>query len=71
MSVTISGMTQEKLSLELPVMFTVGPGDTAAQVKKYCILLQGNHKNDSLYVQNVIKGVVEGEIRYPSTFYIR
>jgi flotillin len=64
MSLTINAMTQEKLSLALPVMFTVGPEDSVEKLKNYAILLTGNTKQDSSHVQNVIKGVIEGEIRY-------
>jgi hypothetical protein len=64
MSLTINAMTQEKLSLALPVMFTVGPEDSVEKLKKYAILLTGNAQRDSTHVQNVIKGVIEGEIRY-------
>jgi len=63
MSLTIQAMTQEKLSLALPVMFTVGPEATVEKLKKYAILLTGNHRADSEHVQNVIRGVIEGEIR--------
>ena len=58
-------MTQEKLSLALPVMFTVGPESDVDKLKKYAILLTGNQRVDSIHVQNVIRGVIEGEIRYP------
>jgi flotillin len=65
MSLTIQAMTQEKLSLALPVMFTVGPESEVDKLKKYAILLTGNQRVDSTHVQNVIRGVIEGEIRYP------
>jgi hypothetical protein len=68
MSLTIQAMTQEKLSLALPVMFTVGPEDDVEKLKKYCILLTGNHKQDETHVRNVVKGVIEGEIRYNPFF---
>lgn len=64
MSLTIQAMTQEKLSLALPVMFTVGPEAVEEKLKKYSILLRGNADQDSLHVQNVVRGVIEGEIRY-------
>lgn len=64
MSLTINAMTQEKLSLALPVMCTVGPENVEDQLKKYAILLTGNGQRDSAHVQQVIKGVIEGEIRY-------
>jgi flotillin len=64
MSITIQAMTQEKLSLSLPVTFTVGPEDNIATLRKYCILLTGNVQADAKHVQNVIRGVIEGEIRY-------
>lgn len=64
MSMTIQAMTQEKLSLALPVMFTVGPESEVEKLKRYSILLTGNHRADSEHVQNVIRGVIEGEIRY-------
>src|SRR5271167_2117824 len=67
MSLTINAMTQEKLSLALPVMFTVGPEDSVDKLKRYAILLTGNTQGDSAHVQNVIKGVIEGEIRYGNT----
>lgn len=66
MSLTIQAMTQEKLSLALPVMFTVGPEAQIESLKKYCILLTGDPKRDGIHVQNVIRGVIEGEIRYLS-----
>ena len=64
MSLTIQAMTQEKLSLALPVMFTVGPEASKEKLKKYSILLTGNDRHDSSHVQNVVRGVIEGEIRY-------
>jgi hypothetical protein len=64
MSLIIQAMTQEKLSLALPVMFTVGPENDVEKLKKYCILLTGNPAEDEEHVQNVIRGVIEGEIRY-------
>ena len=64
MSLTIQAMTQEKLSLALPVSFTVGPEATEVALQRYSILLTGNRLNDSQHVQNVITGVIEGEIRY-------
>ena len=64
MSLTIQAMTHEKLSLALPVSFTVGPEATETALRKYCILLTGHRQNDSIHVQNIIKGVIEGEIRY-------
>jgi flotillin len=66
MSLTIQAMTHEKLSLALPVMFTVGPESDPETLKKYCLLLTGNPRQDSEHVQNVIRGVIEGEIRYCS-----
>jgi flotillin len=57
-------MTQEKLSLALPVMFTVGPEASKEKLKKYSILLTGNQDKDILHVHNVVRGVIEGEIRY-------
>lgn len=59
-------MTQEKLSLQLPVMFNCGPETTQEGLKKYCILLTGNDKVDSEHFRNVVTGVAEGEIRYVS-----
>jgi flotillin len=64
MSLTIQAMTQEKLSLALPVMFTIGPESVEEKLKKYSILLTGNAEQDSLHVRNVVRGVIEGEIRY-------
>jgi flotillin len=64
MSLDIQAMTQEKLSLTLPIMCTVGPEDDIPQLKKYCMLLTGNEESDHEHVENVIKGVIEGEIRY-------
>jgi flotillin len=63
MSLTINAMTQEKLSLALPMVCTVGPEDTEEKLRKYAILLTGDPQQDANHVQNVIKGVVEGEIR--------
>jgi hypothetical protein len=59
-------MTQEKLSLQLPVSFNCGPECSQEGLKKYCILLTGNDRIDSEHVKNVVTGVVEGEIRYTS-----
>jgi len=64
MSLDIQAMTQEKLSLTLPIMCTVGPGEEIPQLKKYCMLLTGDKRTDDDHVENVIKGVIEGEIRY-------
>ena len=56
-------MTQEKLSLRLPVVFQCGPGTTEENLKKYCILLTGDEKGDPERVKKVVTGVIEGEIR--------
>ena len=63
MSLDIQAMTQEKLSLTLPIMCTVGPDNDIPKLKKYCLLLSGDSKQDTDHVQNVIRGVIEGEIR--------
>jgi len=56
-------MTQEKLSLRLPVVFNCGPMTTEESLKKYCILLSGDDKEDSDRVRKVVTAVVEGAIR--------
>lgn len=78
-SLNLQAMTIEKLQFALPAVFTIGPENTAAALKKYALLLSGNpdgtpgassRKADTViiptqrgHVQDIVKGIIEGETR--------
>jgi flotillin len=71
--------TQEKYQILFPVVFTVGPdvktlpaaeddiagpeNNKVSPLEKYAILLAHDANTDSSEVQNLIKGIIEGETR--------
>lgn len=73
--ISLQAMTIEKLQFSLPAVFTIGPDDSPAALKKYAMLLTGNAdgtaagKSKTLtqtgraHVQTIVKGIIEGETR--------
>ncbi|KAF3492294.1 flotillin domain-containing protein [Arthroderma uncinatum] len=70
-SLSLQAMTVEKLQFALPAVFTIGPDNNLASLKKYALLLSGknersksnaNHASGN-YVQDIVKGIIEGETR--------
>ncbi|KAK2829924.1 hypothetical protein FQN49_007122 [Arthroderma sp. PD_2] len=69
-SLNLQAMTVEKLQFALPAVFTIGPDNNLAALKKYALLLSGrtertkgaNHASGN-YVQDIVKGIIEGETR--------
>jgi flotillin len=71
-SLSLQAMTVEKLNFSLPAVFTIGPEDTDEALTKYAKLLTGDDARnvgkskgaDKVnYVQNIVKGIIEGETR--------
>ncbi|EEQ32037.1 flotillin domain-containing protein [Microsporum canis CBS 113480] len=69
-SLNLQAMTIEKLQFALPAVFTIGPDNNLASLKKYALLLSGkaDRKSNSNqasgnYVQDIVKGIIEGETR--------
>jgi flotillin len=71
-SLSLQAMTVEKLNFSLPAVFTIGPDDTDESLTKYAVLLTGqdaNRRNQAAqttggsHVQNIVKGIIEGETR--------
>jgi flotillin len=78
-NLALQTMTREKLQFLLPVVFTVGPDvgnpqaakDNTANVEnnevspleKYAMLLADGKTKNGSHVQNIIKGIIEGETR--------
>lgn len=74
-SMTLHAMTSEKLSFSLPAVFTIGPKDSPDSLTKYAVLLTGNSDGQTApskkgiiapgrnHVQEIIKGIIEGETR--------
>jgi flotillin len=69
-SLSLQAMTVEKLNFSLPAVFTIGPDDTDAALVKYAVLLTGQdgsrrqaQTTGSSHVQNIVKGIIEGETR--------
>ena len=61
-------MTTEKLEFMLPAVFTIGPKDDPECLMKYAKLLAnavkvGNSNQESNTVEELVKGIVEGETR--------
>lgn len=74
-SLNLQAMTVEKLQFSLPAVFTIGPANNMAALKKFALLLSGNPdkpdpKGTNLmnptsrhHVQDIVKGIIEGETR--------
>lgn len=74
-SMSLQAMTSEKLQFSLPAVFTIGPDDTVENLMKYAVLLTGDSdgqvnapgkKTVSTgrgHVQDIVKGIIEGETR--------
>ena len=76
-SLDLQAMTQEKLMLIVPVVFTIGPEDKPESLQKYASLLTGTSDGaDSApeaaapasmdnrnNVRRIVKGIIEGETR--------
>lgn len=70
-------MTQEKLMLIVPVVFTIGPEDAPEPLKKYASLLTGTsdgadpttagtpagNADGRNNVRRIVRGIIEGETR--------
>lgn len=67
-------MTQEKLMLIVPVVFTIGPEDKPESLQKYASLLTGtsdgadqselaSSMDNRNNVRRIVKGIIEGETR--------
>ncbi|MCJ1474113.1 hypothetical protein MMC13_002771 [Lambiella insularis] len=73
--ISLQAMTIEKLQFSLPAVFTIGPDDNPAALKKYAMLLTGNADGTAAggsrtptqtgraHVQTIVKGIIEGETR--------
>lgn len=72
-SLDLQAMTQEKLMLIVPVVFTIGPQDDLEALKKYASLLTGTSDGAAPQidtgvaaesnVRRIVKGIIEGETR--------
>lgn len=73
-SMSLQAMTSEKLQFNLPAVFTIGPKNNPADLKKYAELLTGDSDGHvrlqkgvvatgGNHVQDIVKGVIEGETR--------
>lgn len=77
-SLSLQAMTIEKLQFSLPAVFTIGPDDQLASLKKYALLLSGTAERQQNkaaadanlntpatrnHVQDIVKGIIEGETR--------
>jgi flotillin len=70
-SLSLQAMTIEKLNFSLPAVFTIGPDDNEEALTKYAVLLTGQdtvkksrpETTGSTHVQNIVKGIIEGETR--------
>src|ERR1700744_1960142 len=70
-SLSLQAMTVEKLNFSLPAVFTIGPDDTEVSLIKYAMLLTDpdaskkskSHAEGRTHVQNIVKGIMEGETR--------
>jgi flotillin len=72
---SLQAMTIEKLKFSLPAVFTIGPADTLEALEKYAVLLTGesdgrpvktmggNAAVSAGHVQDIVKGIIEGETR--------
>jgi len=73
--IALQAMTIEKLQFSLPAVFTIGPDDNPAALRKYAMLLTGNADGTPApsrktatatgrnHVQDIVKGIIEGETR--------
>jgi flotillin len=72
----LQAMTVEKLKFALPAVFTIGPADNPDALEKYAVLLTGESDGrpsapaskgvvtaSSGHVQDIVKGIIEGETR--------
>ncbi|KAF2753691.1 hypothetical protein EJ05DRAFT_168655 [Pseudovirgaria hyperparasitica] len=75
-SMSLHAMTVEKLRFSLPAVFTIGPDDSVESLTKYAVLLTGQSDGrptpaaskgavtpGSNHVQDIVKGIIEGETR--------
>ncbi|KAF2711740.1 flotillin domain-containing protein [Pleomassaria siparia CBS 279.74] len=76
-SMSLQAMTIEKLKFSLPAVFTIGPADNLEALEKYAVLLtggeaegrpkaadaKGNVAVSAGHVQDIVKGIIEGETR--------
>lgn len=74
-SLNLQAMTVEKLQFSLPAVFTIGPDNDLASLKKFALLLSGNpegldpkgtqvvNPTKRNHVQDIVKGIIEGETR--------
>ncbi|KAI5807556.1 hypothetical protein DFH27DRAFT_325377 [Peziza echinospora] len=72
-SLDLQAMTQEKLMLIVPVVFTIGPQDDLEALKRYASLLTGTSDGAAAptpgevtvesNVRRIVKGIIEGETR--------
>ncbi|KAL2832893.1 hypothetical protein BDW59DRAFT_138851 [Aspergillus cavernicola] len=77
-SLNLQAMTLEKLQFALPAVFTIGPDNDMAALKKYALLLSGDAGTQHApkptdttlhtpatrnHVQDIVKGIIEGETR--------
>ncbi|KAF2807778.1 uncharacterized protein BDZ99DRAFT_391797 [Mytilinidion resinicola] len=75
-NITLQAMTVEKLKFSLPATFTIGPDDASESLQKYAVLLTGESDGSAPiaagkgavaagrnHVQDIVKGVIEGETR--------
>lgn len=70
----LQAMTIEKLQFALPAVFTIGPDNNIAALRKYALLLTGqstgteaqttdSSRSKENHVQDIVKGIIEGETR--------
>ncbi|KAK5686716.1 hypothetical protein LTS12_029028, partial [Elasticomyces elasticus] len=75
-ALNLQAMTLEKLQFSLPAVFTIGPENETAALRKYALLLSGSSKGTDFHkkadaidparkdhVQDIVKGIIEGETR--------
>lgn len=75
-ALNLQAMTIEKLKFSLPAVFTIGPENEQAALRKYALLLSGSSKGSDFHkkadvidparrdhVQDIVKGIIEGETR--------
>lgn len=63
-SFNLDAMSSQKMEFVLPGVFTIGPKDDPESLKKYCrYLLENNHDHESKNVDDLVKGIIEGETR--------
>jgi len=63
----LSAMSSEKLEFILPGSYTIGPKDDPEAIKKYVkLLLSSSATSQSTQVDELVKGILEGETRLQS-----